>query len=191
MLPDNYAKARAKAKVAEETSDLQSEVEQTSRRQRKEKERPLSSDTDESDSILPAPPVLQTNKKLVTNMKSNENLNLIESAENIPINNNYGIIENQETTTTTEIYLKRIIEQQHLLRILLTDVLTRVEIIKKHLKTKSNSSGERTSIFQGNILFPINSEEELQKLETHLQDENNFRDTVINNTLTIMPYADE
>ena len=40
-------------------------------------------------------------------------------------------------------------------------------------------------------MFPINSEEELQKLETHLQDENNFRGTVINNTLTIMPCADE
>ncbi|XP_046143138.1 uncharacterized protein LOC123988145 [Osmia bicornis bicornis] len=95
--------------------------------------------------------------------------------------------ENQETATraetspsgsTIETYLKPLIEQLHLQRTLLCDILTRVEAIENHLKEKPTKDQDIKSIFKLNISYPLRTEEDLEKLETHLQYEENYRDAV-------------
>ncbi|XP_076285091.1 uncharacterized protein LOC143211370 isoform X1 [Lasioglossum baleicum] len=179
---DDYAKARSKAKVAEETSDLQSEAEPPKKRKRQKNKHVSSSDTDDDSNSLISlrlPPTLRIHETLDVCTNNNE----IYNRENIPTKS-VVINENQETSqldnnsNTVQKYLKTIIEQQHLLRSIMTDVLSRVEGLEKSLKEHSAPGQKRPSIFKLNILFPINCEQELQKFETHLQDENNFRDAV-------------
>ncbi|XP_076297421.1 uncharacterized protein LOC143217255 isoform X2 [Lasioglossum baleicum] len=122
---DDYAKARAKAKVAEETSDLQSEVELGPKRKRKIVQTVSDAD-EESESMMPRPPVLKHRNELGTCSRIMDQLD--ECVQEVSTNST--IIGDGQTHR----YLKTIIEQQHLLRCLLTDVSTDVQQIKRILE---------------------------------------------------------
>ncbi|XP_076276989.1 uncharacterized protein LOC143207420 [Lasioglossum baleicum] len=150
---DDYAKARAKAKVAEETSDLQSEVELGPKRKRKIVQTVSDAD-EESESMMPRPPVLKHRNELGTSSTTVHQTDfdqVLHTPPGLTLRTKLGTCSRimdqldecvQEVSTNSTIigdgqthrYLKTIIEQQHLLRCLLTDVSTDVQQIKRILE---------------------------------------------------------
>ncbi|XP_076295397.1 uncharacterized protein LOC143216335 isoform X2 [Lasioglossum baleicum] len=203
----DYVKARAKAKEAEDSSDLQSEVDEYGLPKKRKITRPSwntsSEELSSDDTMQPTPPSLRRKPKIVTatsgpyerrqqveeeprssspivTATSEESPSPRQQVKEEPRSS--SSFENQETSqldnnsTRLENYCKTILEQQHLLHNLLTEVLSRVERLEEKFNHYS-APGSR-SIFDQNIVFPINCEQELQKFETYLQDENNFRDAI-------------
>ncbi|XP_053984607.1 uncharacterized protein LOC128879469 isoform X2 [Hylaeus volcanicus] len=160
ILSDTYSKARRKARDAEDTSDLLSEAE--SSRKRKKTKRFISSETEDSDESMcfPSPPPMPEMKK--------ENEAAATEADSSS--------NSQEDTTLK--YLKIIIQQQHLQRALLTDILGRVEALEQRISKVDTVPEGKRFIFVLPIVYPINTSEDMSLLENYLQDDGNFKDAV-------------
>ncbi|XP_076234998.1 uncharacterized protein LOC143179588 isoform X2 [Calliopsis andreniformis] len=159
---NDYFKARLKAKTAEETSDLQSENDNLLKTG-KQKEKWVSSVSVSSDSdetvigSLPLPPTIKK-KKTIRNGETNNCQNYAGK------NSNYKVL----------------LEQNHLIRGLLTDVLHEIGEIKNMLKETGNKSQDKPTFFTkySELGFPLNTKEALLRLEIILNDVADFEDAV-------------
>ncbi|XP_076301573.1 uncharacterized protein LOC143219513 [Lasioglossum baleicum] len=266
---DDYAKARAKAKVAEETSDLQSEVELGPKRKRKIVQTVSDAD-EESESMMPRPPVLKHRNELGTSSTTvhqtdfdqvlhtppgltlrtelgtssttvhQTDFNQVQAAQQSTrlisircctrlrgyrtelgtssttvhqtdfdqvLHTLPGLTHRTELGTCSRImdqldecvqevstnstiigdgqthrYLKTIIEQQHLLRCLLTDVSTDVQQIKRILEKNpqqcSSTDEQNSSVFL-HIPCPVNSQEEFDELDAFLRAGENAKNVAL------------
>ncbi|XP_054016833.1 uncharacterized protein LOC128897141 isoform X1 [Hylaeus anthracinus] len=169
ILSDTYSKARRKARDAEDTSDLLSEAE--SSRKRKKTKRFISSETEDSDEsmcFLSPPPMPEMKKE----MSTQHSIRIDEAAATETDSSS----NSQEDTTLK--YLKIIIQQQHLQRALLTDILGRVEALEQRISKVDTVPEGKRSIFVLPIVYPINTSEDMSLLENYLQDDGNFKDAV-------------
>ncbi|XP_076295808.1 uncharacterized protein LOC143216543 [Lasioglossum baleicum] len=125
---DDYAKARRKAKAAEDTSDLQSEIDQTGALKKRRISRPPRFNNDDESSsdctlsVLPSPPRQRTNSKIVTAI--NEDVGSPSLLANIggerrrqqhheAINSHYSHADNEESLDMAEQSIVRNQEAGH------------------------------------------------------------------------------
>ncbi|KAF5283338.1 hypothetical protein FQR65_LT13903 [Abscondita terminalis] len=155
----DYLTARKKAKLAEDTSDLNTDECETgtSSGKRKRMQKILSSSSSESDELITPP------KRIV-----NGNQQQLK-----------GPVMNKEQNIKDNVEI--LIQQNHIIRGIVTDILSEVREIKKKLNDKLNNNAQTytTSIFNTpGIDFPINEEEQFQNLEKSLDNEDTFENTV-------------
>ncbi|XP_076234997.1 uncharacterized protein LOC143179588 isoform X1 [Calliopsis andreniformis] len=187
---NDYFKARLKAKTAEETSDLQSENDNLLKTG-KQKEKWVSSVSVSSDSdetvigSLPLPPTIKK-KKTITIAEcpiqgasfNHEITNNNSSTQPCVIGN--GETNNCQNYAGKNSNYKVLLEQNHLIRGLLTDVLHEIGEIKNMLKETGNKSQDKPTFFTkySELGFPLNTKEALLRLEIILNDVADFEDAV-------------
>lgn len=191
---DHYMKARNKAKDAEETSDLASEMENENKRKRIQKV--LSSSGSSDESILPSPPKRCMVKKfdisdngqlenetavLIPPFQENiavqnvESVAIVQQENYLPQNLNQYCCQGCKDNASN---LKVIIEQNHLIRSISTEILSAMKE-KGERDTFEKSHGSRCLYTDFDIHFPINCVEDLEKFEEVLKKEENFEAAVI------------
>ncbi|CAH1153262.1 unnamed protein product [Phaedon cochleariae] len=195
---DDYARARAKAKIAEETSDLNSDSEQV---KRKRVQKILSSsESDSSYSILPSPPKIKKKnckddammKKSVLNRNNDEDEIQIDpfiGIENRIEKQNDALIEVWPNVNEKENFnpvckacierdksFKTIFEQIHIIRGISIDILSEVKDLKKNTN-RSNILENKCTFYtmHSNIKFPLKTVDEIDVLEGILNGEDDFQ----------------
>ncbi|CAG9825734.1 unnamed protein product [Phaedon cochleariae] len=159
-IKDDYMRARNKAKTDEETSDLASEREGNYKRKRIQKV--LSSSGSSEESLLPSPPKFKQCYSAGTVIKVDGSGN--DTFKKADVSGN-------------ESKLEVIIEQNHLIRSITTDLLSKMNAMGE-IHDYQKSQG--VSIYKDfNLDFPLNSEEDLEKFETVLKEGKNF-DAAVN-----------
>ncbi|XP_076299695.1 uncharacterized protein LOC143218427 [Lasioglossum baleicum] len=150
MLLDDYAKARRKAKAAEDTSDLQSEIDQAGALKKRRISRPPRFNNDDESSsdctlsVLPSPPRQRTNTKIVTAI--NEDVGSPSLLANIggerrrqqhheAINSHYSHSDNEESLDMAEQSIVRNQEAGHSKEGLETLITT---IYEEHRTTRAS-----------------------------------------------------
>ncbi|XP_046145220.1 uncharacterized protein LOC123988599 [Osmia bicornis bicornis] len=185
---DTYIKAREKARIAEETSDLQSEVE--TMRRRKRTRRFVSSESEESDSdflTLPSPPPMPEGRKEMTTVGDSAAGNATVSSAAAttvtatagPSSSGCNDSEMCKCCRERNQYLDTLIEQNHLIRELLMDLTADMKELKLAHKVGSvtEQSVSLYSRYEG-LKFPLTREEDLLVLDTSLAKEDHFKDAV-------------
>ncbi|XP_031331848.1 uncharacterized protein LOC116167192 isoform X2 [Photinus pyralis] len=192
----DYGIARQKAKVAENTSDLNTDTEDCNKRKRKKKII-SSSESESSDTMLPSPPKLKNPKqkdhsrnseilrkgnqqrKRPNNTRNGESIQIapkpyestivIDPEVSIVENENYGCKLNVEKDK----YLKSIAEQVHINRAICMDILSEVKEIKQYIRTRNVQNPEEITFAKKftNIVFPIISGEQFDTLDAILENE--------------------
>ncbi|CAH0562793.1 unnamed protein product [Brassicogethes aeneus] len=163
---DDYIKARAKAKVAEETSDLNTDENCDPQKRKRVQKIVSSSEESINGSVLEQPPKIKLFRKN-KNQKSTVRKFLGTFLMMIIISN----------PNDKDKQIKTLIQQNHILRGLITDTLHEVKEIKQIMlngNAKENKN-RKTSLFQNEqIKFPIGEDEDFQKLESLLENEEEF-----------------
>ncbi|KAF5300737.1 hypothetical protein FQR65_LT19314 [Abscondita terminalis] len=171
---DDYGKARLKTRLAEETSDLNSDVDHQCRRKRAKKMLSSSDESDVSETILPSPPRQKKNKTQDISRNINKVLDipnstaLVLNADPITLNDS----ENPACKTCSEKdkYLKTLSEQLHIVRGLSVDILSELRDMKKQIQTGNTETQSVTfSMKFADTLFPITSDDQFNSLEKILE----------------------
>ncbi|KAF5300816.1 hypothetical protein FQR65_LT19309 [Abscondita terminalis] len=194
---DDYMKARSKAKLAEETSDLNTGDEtETHSSKRRRIQKVLSSSEDSlNESLLSPPPNIKIySKRSGKIFKETQNFASTQINENIAPNCGTQERNDFEQPSTSGINVqcgkcdekdknfKLLLQQNHILRGIITDTLQEVKEIKKILVERGHSMErpkEKLFFKSPGINFPINSDEEFQRLEDILQDEEFFENSAL------------
>ncbi|CAG9817179.1 unnamed protein product [Phaedon cochleariae] len=186
---NDYMRARNKAKVAEETSDLASEAEMESTKRKRKLKKVFSSSSSEEDSMennnikksLPTPPILKKLKSKLTTQPEKEDV-----CPNSPSNSaDFSILEIQPPAASCEACIekdknfKTLIQQNHLLRSITQDILSEIKNLKEEIKGQVRAP-PASSVFNKypNFQFPLNNEEEFSMFEEILTNVENFNDWV-------------
>ncbi|CAH1154501.1 unnamed protein product [Phaedon cochleariae] len=187
---DDYMTARNKSKVAEETSDLASDYENISKRRRVQKVL-SSSDDSLTESILPVAPKLRlptkNNAEIPQKEYHNTYIKESQTAEITPIiENNHLEVEvsdvpQRETERPNsscvfcEKYFHTLLEQNHLLRSLTTDVLAEIRTLKKNTGPAIQEEIQSVFVkFAKEVKFPMQTDTDVKKLENILENPENF-----------------
>ncbi|XP_019884176.2 uncharacterized protein LOC105254819 isoform X2 [Camponotus floridanus] len=167
---EDYSKARSKARTAEVTSDLNSEIEENPKRKRIQKMFTSSEEDNNEDletSLLSQPPILQTKTKIKQNNFSslnkasstslNVNQSTYDESSYNTENNNSILSENVDSSRyyeTTPVSTpcssacskktaKNLVAQNYLIRSIVIDILSEVKEIKLQLKTNSQETSTK------------------------------------------------
>ncbi|KAB0804265.1 hypothetical protein PPYR_01235 [Photinus pyralis] len=170
----DYGIARQKAKVAENTSDLNTDTEDCNKRKRKKKII-SSSESESSDTMLPSPPKLK-NPKQKDHSRNSEILRKGNQQRKRPNNTRNGEsiqIAPKPYESTIDKYLKSIAEQVHINRAICMDILSEVKEIKQYIRTRNVQNPEEITFAKKftNIVFPIISGEQFDTLDAILENE--------------------
>ena len=190
---NNYSKARAKARLAGETGDLQSEIGATNKRKLIEQ---ILSNSDESlhDFSLCVPSKM---KKMTMSLLDNTTSvdNGVDVSNN-DIKEEIGRNESSldENTVTENVYadptclgcrekdnyLQTIVVQNDFIRSIVADTLQEIKNLRNELQTGRNERENNCSFFSKypKLQFPLNSLEDLEELEDILKNEQDFDDGV-------------
>ncbi|KAF5279013.1 hypothetical protein FQA39_LY05691 [Lamprigera yunnana] len=198
----DYLKARNKARVAESTSDINSEPDIESKRKRTPKIL-SSSDDSEDDSSLPPPPqiskfkqmhirpgngVHQATEKVLENI-NDENLKP-EEVDGSSIDNEVQLLQDKSSICKNcrckdclekDRAQKNLMQQYHILRGITSEILQEVRSMKESLNRIEPTPGDAATTSFFKILefqFPINLEEDLTMFNQFLEKEENFKNAV-------------
>ncbi|CAH0552793.1 unnamed protein product [Brassicogethes aeneus] len=194
---DDYMIARNKAKVAEDTSDLNTADENENPKRKRVQKILSSSDSDQSsenDCVLPLPPKLSKTRNKQSNsqsaveiprnkkkfQESQTHFEQIDLNENDMFHGNPSVNLHQCSNCDNK-DLKTIIQQNHVLRGMLTDVLQEVKLLREQKENQNINDQEiKNSIFKcPGITFPINTDDEFEILENYLSVESDFESAVV------------
>ncbi|XP_074034287.1 uncharacterized protein [Leptinotarsa decemlineata] len=194
-------KARQKARTAEVTSDLASEFESETKRRRIQK---VLSSSEESieESVLPSSPKRRIDNERVAESNT-RNINEDQQAStSVEVKDNvldssiitevYSFHPKESNSTHKDIQdycckgcqenankLKTVIEQNHLLRSLATDIPLEVRQTREIGDMNKNGTHCDESLFlKYNLCFPLNSEEDVLKFDEILNVDSNFNGVV-------------
>uniref|UniRef100_A0A1Y1LZX5 DUF4806 domain-containing protein n=2 Tax=Photinus pyralis TaxID=7054 RepID=A0A1Y1LZX5_PHOPY len=212
----DYLKARNKARIAENTSDINTEPEDVEVKRKRIQKILSSSEESIDDTILPPPPSIskyKAKKKTSTSTSTFKEVHItpgndlgngvheatdnsfFENIENMhdDINDNYLEAENNNTCKNCRCKdclekdraldrtNKQLMQQYHILRSMATDILGEVRSIKQSLSKAERTPDEAPTSFFTELgcQFPLNSEEEIKIFNTSLEDEDNFKNAVM------------
>ncbi|XP_023311148.1 uncharacterized protein LOC108917953 [Anoplophora glabripennis] len=186
---DDYGKARIKAKVAEDTSDLNSDDTEEIKRKRVQKIL-SSSESDVGDvSFLPSPPKLKKIRRKGTVSEIQASGSATDISENIVAYTDILELDNVEvdggnkkqnnvckSCAEKDKQFKVLIEQIHIIRGMTIDILSEVAAIKKEIrKGQVLNDGHESFYKKNNIKLPLTTDEELEILESILLNEDDFQ----------------
>ncbi|XP_050504228.1 uncharacterized protein LOC126884893 [Diabrotica virgifera virgifera] len=184
---DNYARARVKAKSAEDcsASDLYSDPD-IGKRKRFPKVFSSSSSDDSLSNLecpIKAPRFKKTKIEQYPDTEISEVIDLpfTEEKEDIPSMNEPGFSGEQVTHCCLQQEHQVLVElknQNHMLRGMITDVLKIVTEIKQNQRPAEHLETSESLFVKYNIQFPIKSEEDFLQLDTILLEDYNYNNAV-------------
>ncbi|CAG9823938.1 unnamed protein product [Phaedon cochleariae] len=179
---DNFETARGKAKIAEDTSDLNSEAYEISyvRPARRTRKKIISSSDEDSDTtIIPSPPKMITTKKKSNRPTYSEPVRAMRATQPNPVQLT-PVQTNQPSNRPApgipspaprREYIKELLRQVRYLKNAVED------LVNTFSKKQPESETMLESIFS-KFTLPINNERDLEELNSFLQNEESFREAV-------------